>query len=223
MVGGGVGKKSDFKFQVKQMFEEFLPFFKSFDSPVIFIEGNHGLFLDKTKTGKWWKYKKMDVLQMLEDAIKGSNVHYLNRSSVNINGVNFFGSPYVPSIEWDGKQSPWAFQYPQFMGKEFADNLYNSIPDNTDVLITHCPPEGILNRSPKKDYGCPSLTRYLSHKSKAKVHVFGHSHSRGTNFEYPIKFVNAAISGRGKDILDDPTPDGNPYIIQSLDPIIVEV
>ncbi len=218
-----VGKESDFKFQVRQFFEEFLPFFKSLDCPVVFIGGNHDLFLDRSKTGKFWHFKNINVAEMIEEQTKDSNVTYLNRQARNINGVNFFGSPYVPSIEWNGVQSPWAFQYPQWKGREFADNLYDSIPDGTDVLITHCPPEAILNRSVGKDYGCASLTRYLSHKSKANVHVFGHSHARGTNFDFPIKFVNAAVSGRGKEKGDIIEPNGNPYFIQSLDPIIVEV
>ncbi len=216
--GMAAGNSSDFEWQVKYLFGKVLPYFKTFDCPVVFIAGNHDLLLDKLLSGHFWHHKSIDVVaEMLED-IQGSNVHYLNRSGIELCGKKIWGSPYVPYIS-----DRWAFQYPRWSEVPFANTLYQSVPTDTDILITHGPPAGILaSDGCEKDYGCPTLARFLNYAFHPQLHVFGHSHVRGTNEEYPLtKFVNGAISGKGRDDYADET--GNPYVVQSMDPIIMEI
>lgn len=59
-----------------------------------------------------------------------SNCNYLCNSSVEIDGVTFYGVPMFMEDCSSGRQ------------KEF----YEMIPDGVDVLITHAPPYGILDQ-----------------------------------------------------------------------------
>ena len=120
-----------------------------------------------------------------------SNAHYLEDSSINIDGVNFYGSPWTPTFGWD-----WAFNADR--GNAIR-RKWAMIPDAglVDVLITHGPPKGIRDQSvpPNSEcVGCDDLFDKVM-ISQPKVHVFGHIHGGygKTQFgEGPI-FVNAAI------------------------------
>jgi Icc-related predicted phosphoesterase len=99
-------------------------------------------------------------------------INYLENSSVNIDGVNFYGSPVQP--EFCG----WAFNVPR--GPEIK-KYWDMIPDAglVDVLITHGPPMGILDyQNPKwgdNHLGCEDLAKQVT-ISVPKIHVFGHIH-----------------------------------------------
>ena len=68
------------------------------------------------------------------------------------------------------------------------------IPKDTDVLITHGPPAGILDQTYEGQHvGCADLRRYVS-MIKPKVHIFGHIHeSYGREKKEGTVFVNASI------------------------------
>jgi len=46
------------------------------------------------------------------------------------------------------------------------------IPSDIDILVTHCPPAGILDEG---RWGCP-LLRDLIEDARPKIHLFGHCH-----------------------------------------------
>ncbi len=78
--------------------------------------------------------------------------------------------------------------------------LYASIPSDTDVLVTHGPPYGILDSSSGSDHhqGDPVLLNAVM-RLRPKLHVFGHVHlgrnsPRIFETENTI-FVNAALLG----------------------------
>lgn len=52
--------------------------------------------------------------------------------------LRVFGSPYSPDR---GKQN-WAFQY---TNEKAAVAMWDVVPEDTQVLITHTPPAGICN------------------------------------------------------------------------------
>lgn len=219
------GNASDFDFQFKFLFDTFIPYLKTFPCPVIFIAGNHDLLLDKTCTGKFWKHKKKDVTGLLAKELAGSAVFYLNRTLLEINGLKVWGSPYVPYIR---SHTHWSFMYPQWDCRSFAQGLYADCPDDVDILITHGPPAGILDGAGAYGggyhghVGCDFLSNALNTRLKPKLHCFGHYHAgRGIDTRFNTKFVNAACSGEGN---YGPTRlDGNPYHIQSMDPIIIDI
>ncbi len=113
-------------------------------------------------------------------------VIYLQDESVVIDGLKFYGSPYTPEFY------NWNFMLPR--GKPLADK-WEKIPDDTDVLLTHCPPWGILDQNPSGDFcGCEALRLRVQQLHKLKLHVFGHIHHGYGIFDTDeARFVNASI------------------------------
>lgn len=81
-------------------------------------------------------------------------------------------------------------------------SLYAKIPEEVDILITHGPPHGILDRrtADANHAGCPQLLEAVT-RLKPKVHVFGHVHgAHGTEISGETLFVNAALMGLDGDL-----------------------
>lgn len=141
----------------------------------VIIAGNHDWCFANSKSEK--------AVKWLTEG--DENIIYLQDSEVIINGIKFYGSP------WQPKFYNWAFNLDR--GKKLQE-VWAKIPNNTDVLITHGPPAGILD----PDYhgnpvGCVDLLDKVI-DVKPKIHVFGHLHSG-----YGIKkidnttYINASI------------------------------
>lgn len=111
-------------------------------------------------------------------------VHYLSDSGVELCGLRFWGSPWQP--EFGG----WAFNLPP--GEPLA-RKWQKIPTSTDVLVTHCPPNGLLDRIHSGIHiGCPELLHVVD-LIKPRLHVFGHAHEgAGTLYRGETWFANAA-------------------------------
>jgi Icc-related predicted phosphoesterase len=117
----------------------------------IFIAGNHDWCFENKLSASYFH-----------------NATYLHDSSVVIDGVTFYGSPWQPFF-YD-----WAFNLPR-NGPEL-EAAWNKIPVNTDVLITHGPPHGILDLTVRNDHtGCEKLIIAVE-RIRPKVHCFGHIH-----------------------------------------------
>ena len=86
------------------------------------------------------------------------------------------------------------------------DNLqekWDLIPKDTDILITHMPPHGILDvASSGSNWGCKKLLVHSRDVIKPKVHLFGHVHEGfGMKHVEHTTYVNAAMKPW-------PIPDG---------------
>ncbi len=144
----------------------------------IFVAGNHD-----------WLFEKNNSLarQMLDDSII-----YLQDSHIEIEGLKIYGSPWQPRF-YD-----WAFNLQR--GAEIAEK-WKLIPNDIDILITHGPPNGVLDEVPRQYFtentGCEELRKKveeLSASGKLKLHVFGHIHcGYGQAEQFGIKFFNASI------------------------------
>ncbi len=111
-------------------------------------------------------------------------------------GVKFFGSPWVPHLQG------WAF----YISDEGMRAKWSLIPDDTDVLISHTPPYGIMDqpRSRRVHCGCPHLLERVE-AVKPRYHLFGHNHaSAGVHEAGSTTFVNASVVDRGFDVARDP-------------------
>jgi Icc-related predicted phosphoesterase len=96
--------------------------------------------------------------------------------------------------------------------------IYAEIPPDTDILITHGPPYGILDceHTSSSHQGCPVLLETVF-KLKPRLHVFGHVHgSHGSVTIGPTIFANAALFTEFGDVDRTPhqfvipvTPKGN--------------
>jgi Icc-related predicted phosphoesterase len=113
------------------------------------------------------------------------NATYLEDSGIEIDGIKFWGSPWQPFF------CNWAFNLPR--GTPLA-KIWSKIPSETDVLITHGPPYGILDQIYDGDHvGCEELLKALQ-RFRPKVHVFGHIHeSYGMLKQDGTTFINASI------------------------------
>ena len=124
------------------------------------------------------------------------DVHYLNDSEVVINGLLFWGSPVQPDL------IGWAFG--RHRGHDIQAH-WDLIPPETDVLITHSPPYGILDESSSGQIlGCEGLLSQVS-ICKPLVHVFGHIHaSYGEEHDGDTHFINASNMKTGVGLVNAP-------------------
>lgn len=119
----------------------------------------------------------------------GGGLIYLQDSSVEIDGVKIYGSPWQPAF------CNWAFNVPRGMKLKAKWDL---IPGDTDVLITHGPPKGILDECPAwgggyTNVGCRELGKTIMHRLNIRVHIFGHIHeSYGETDMEGVHYINAS-------------------------------
>ena len=113
-----------------------------------------------------------------------TNAIYLKDNSVEIEGIKFYGSPYTPVF------MEWAFNATENQRKI----IWDKIPDDTDVLITHGPPKMIMDVDPWGNHvGCGYLMARVK-KIKPKVHSFGHIHEGyGMKKIDDTTFINCSI------------------------------
>lgn len=120
------------------------------------------------------------------------DIIYLENSETTVvcaNGrrLRIYGSPHSP------RHGTPAFQFPR------SENIWaNNIPKDIDVLITHCPPRGHLDRL---QLSCVHLLREVW-RVRPQVHVFGHIHegvgTEWANFDgLQRAFENIIMSGGG--------------------------
>jgi Icc-related predicted phosphoesterase len=100
----------------------------------------------------------------------GGGIVYLQDEGAEIEGLRFWGSPWQP--EYNG----WAFNLPR--GRPLEER-WALIPDQIDVLVTHCPPRGFGDRAPVGGRsGCEALLGTALRIGPA-LHLFGHIHQDG--------------------------------------------
>lgn len=139
----------------------------------ILVPGNHD-----------WIFEKNTPLMQAECNTR--NITLLIDSGITIEGVKFWGSPVQPRF------FDWA--YNRDRGADIQKH-WDLIPVDTDVLITHGPPAGILDYVPGRyggSVGCQDLARTIL-KTNIKLHIFGHIHySRGHMKVGNCLYINAA-------------------------------
>lgn len=135
------------------------------------IAGNHD-----------WLFER-DPIQAA--ALVPEGVTYLQHSSCTIRGLKFWGSPVQPWF------FDWAFN--RRRGAEIARH-WDLIPADTDVLITHGPAYGHLDRvGNSRPVGCEMLLAQIQ-KNRPRLHVCGHIHDGyGQKTDGHTIMVNASI------------------------------
>ena len=173
---------------------------------IVFINGNHEVVVGKTKglTKKMVdNYNKYHF----------TKIHYLENESVEIGGLKFYGSPMTPEF------FDWQYMYSR---NGEGKDIWAKIPEDTDILISHGPPETVLDSvKPWGHYyspfaGCPHLLERVS-VVKPILHCFGHihgsrSHRRLANPKFnETLFVNSSICDESY------KPVNKPYVIDIID------
>ena len=152
---------------------------------ILCIAGNHDRPLE---AGGWRGAQPFD------------NAIYLEDGAWDFDGVTFYGTPWVPRLR----------DHAFYAGDAERRKRWSRIPSNTDVLITHVPPAGVLDRSSRgMEFGCEHLAFRVA-EVLPKVHCFGHVHASGGVWDNDqTTFVNASSVDRPRG------PLRAPYIIDA--------
>lgn len=152
----------------------------------IYVAGNHDTSIEKKI------FKK--------ENFSDRGIVYLEHDEVTICGLKIFGSPYTPTF------NDWAFM----KAREKINKAWESMPTDTDILVTHGPPKGVRDLSEDEDgslkqCGCSALMKWVF-RNKPKAHLFGHIHNmknimnQGVSrySKVPTIFSNAACVDDGR-------------------------
>jgi Icc-related predicted phosphoesterase len=170
--------------------KDYMPFIKWMSSMdfkyKIVIAGNHDKSIEQDSKKMFNKCKKYGII-------------YLQDSGVMIDGLKFWGTPWTPKRK---KNNNDAFT----LSRNKLIDKWNLIPNDTNILITHCPPMGIGDNNTKiyttvKDiFGDYTLLKTINRLSNLKLHLFGHSHyGRGKYYgsfedKKGVYFINCAVA-----------------------------
>ena len=135
-----------------------------------------------------------------------SKFHILIDESIEIEGVKFYGTPWIPEL------SGWAF----YNTSENLKEIFEKIPEDIDVLLTHCPPkigtQGVVLQkcwNHMRDFGCNELYNVLCEKKFEKpLYVLsGHIHTGNHKIEEydGIKYVNVSLKDEEYMVSYEPT------------------
>src|SRR3990172_1369347 len=158
----------------------------------IVIAGNHDFCFDKHPE---------ESRQILRD----HGIIYLQDQYTELEGLLFYGTP------WTRTFGPFVFMLDEIdLAKKWS--LMNTMPN---VLITHGPPHGILDRTVDNErVGSDSLMNYLIkskilHAERPDVHIFGHIHEGRGHYQVAgTNFYNASICDERY------SPTNKPWIIE---------
>lgn len=175
---------------------------------VIFIAGNHDFVFEylsnngvhsaiendiRTYNGYLDPISIMNMLFQL-DNVDDPKIIYLQDSAYIYNNIKFYGTPWCPELK------NWAF----YGDSKKLYNKFNEIQEDTDILITHCPPKYGLqgtvletNWNYMTDFGCVELQQVIDEKFffKDMWVLSGHIHSGNHKIEKfnDVKYINTSI------------------------------
>lgn len=161
-------------------FEATFDFLRKLNAPLkLVIAGNHDQCLDTTHWDKYtqwiddglFRHSRAQYPALAKGIIRqarADNVHLLAEGTHDFvlrNGarLRLFASPMTPMY------GSWGFQYNDA-------HAWNIPEDGVDVVATHGPPKGVLDKSL---FGARAGCRYLLeavHRARPRIHCFGHIH-----------------------------------------------
>lgn len=156
------------------LIKDFIPRIKEKAKHFAFIAGNHDFYLESLMK---------DQAEVFFGSKLPENCHYLRDSSLEINGIKIWGTPWVTNLK------RWAFNENE--GKLIYK--YANIPENLDILLSHSPARGycdtIKEYGETEHLGSSSLKNIINVKHPKWV-FNGHIHSG----EHSVTFANTNIS-----------------------------
>ncbi len=141
---------------------------------LVWIPGNHSLGVEAHwPNSKTW----------LSDISPRTNI--LMNSDVTLEGLKIWGSPVTPYFHG------WAWNVVR--GAPIK-KYWDMIPTDTDIVVTHGPPLGILDAVSRngEHVGCKDLMDAML-RIKPKVHIFGHIHEGYGRQQLGTLYLNAAV------------------------------
>lgn len=131
----------------------------------VYIAGNHDLSYERHSGFK-------QVMQVMFPGLI-----YLENNSVELEGLKIWGSPYTPEF------FNWAFLYAR--NSKAAEDIYSTIPEDVDILMTHGPPKNVLDKCARghaiypNNAGCEILRRKIE-EMQPRYSFSGHIHEQSS-------------------------------------------
>lgn len=165
----------------------------------VLIAGNHEESMDSNHGS--YNPHVFDLIQMVRD-----DVYYLENKAIELEGLKIYGTPWTPRF-YD-----WGFNG---LRDEDLDNgrsvglrsVYEQIPENTEVLVCHGPPFGILDKTEEMDRpGSKELLDIIDTKlTNLRLGVYGHIHEAHGQLERNgVLHVNASSLNRAYNYANKP-------------------
>lgn len=177
-------------YQIDWLWKEFIPQLQKIPAKnIIFIGGNHDFGL-----------QKLFITDKEEDFRKNlpANIHYLRDSGIEIEGIKFWGTPWVVRLD------NWAFNRNDTQSESVPSvyEYFSKIPKGLDILISHGPASGysdiILEYGSFEHLGSEILFQEIK-RACPKWVLTGHIHSANHRIqktivgESEIKFVCTSL------------------------------
>lgn len=162
----------DFTQSLAWFLRKFCPWIEQLPYEKVFLTfGNHdffaeNLFLEQDKRTLKKPRKIKDKLFLPE------KLTILMDTECNWKGKKFYGTPWCPHLY------NWAF----YQDHVTLNWLFDKIPENLDVLMTHCAPRfcdygtSHFSNGSVEEYGCVELQDAIE-KKQPRLSIFGHIHS----------------------------------------------
>ncbi len=158
---------------------------------IILVPGNHE---------RYFKKALPDSLNWVLDHCPKANI--LIDKAIELEGIKFYGSPWTPTFG-----SGWAWNASRTIVesahefKPFIGDIWDKIPKDTEFLISHGMPYGILDTAMDlrlarfTNVGDRELLRRIGELKQLRHVVGGHLHAQGGKSHYRdgVWFHNAAI------------------------------
>jgi hypothetical protein len=172
------------------------------------MQGNHDITLDPEFYSQYGNHFHNQNPQVPQDCIRllkeSSSIIYLENEAVDIRlgkasgprtKFRIFGSPNSPRLR------TWAFQY----DPEAATPIWDRIPLDSDIVVTHTPPRYHCDQSGKTE-GCEALRQALW-RVRPRLAVCGHIHdARGAErIRWDLSNPNVRYKEVTVGYWDDPT------------------
>lgn len=150
----------------------------------IFVAGNHSSAIAKGHITK--------------ENFNSAGIIYLENDSISIEGLNIWGSPITPTF------GNWHFM----KSRDKLHDLWQTIPEDADIIISHGPPKGSLDLSYSRENvlefcGCTSLAKRCA-VIQPKLMLFGHIHNcqeiinAGVLYKDNTYYSNGSVMTDGK-------------------------
>jgi Icc-related predicted phosphoesterase len=150
---------------------------------IISVQGNHET---------WVEQNFQEAKELAEKVCPG--VHFIDEGLVEIEGIKIWCSAIQPWFH------NWAWN--RHRGAEIKRH-WDLIPVDTNILVTHGPPYGVLDEVVRADgssynppnlAGCEELAKKILDLKQLDLHFFGHIHcGAGQKHVNGVSYYNASI------------------------------
>jgi Icc-related predicted phosphoesterase len=133
---------------------------------IVLIAGNHDISFDLHYRGRYFADNRPSAALKKQALVKCKRLFYLENTSATIGGLKWFGSPFsLPFFDW-------AFM----LEEQQLSAGYWRMPKKVDVIISHTPPFGCLDKN-KQGIHCGSKSlRKRVEVLQPKLVICGHIH-----------------------------------------------